>query len=220
MNTKITTSESMNMHAVQPFKPILDIEKIVEQLSPFGSVFKANKGEILRYHSGKNRICYLLLEGSVTLNRRGDGMVLNSEQSKFILGVSNQFSHSENLYIRINENAVLSRLPLERFNLLIESFGLWESLCKLLVYTASRVYEHCTLISQMSSYEIIRYQLMELMNESERIRGNITAANYIKSRTYLSRSGIMRILAELRDAGFIQLNRGILVMINDLPIKF
>ncbi|MBL7637148.1 MULTISPECIES: winged helix-turn-helix transcriptional regulator [Atlantibacter] len=220
MNTKITTMETMGGKFVQACKPTSDIEKIIKEIAPFGTVFQANKGEILRYRSGKNRVCYLLHQGSVTLNRRGDGMVLNSERAMFVLGVSNQFSQAENLYIRINENAILTRLPLERFNLLIESLGLWESLCKLLIYTASRVYEHCTLISQMSSFEIIRFHLQELMNESERIRNNITAANYIQSRTYLSRSGIMRILAELRDAGYIELNRGVLVAINELPLKF
>ncbi|WP_039029625.1 helix-turn-helix domain-containing protein [Leclercia adecarboxylata] len=220
MNTKITTGENPAITSAQAVKPVADIEKIIEQIAPFAKPFHANKGEILRYYSGSKRTCYLLHEGSVTLNRRGDGMVLNSEQAIFILGVSNQFSQSENLYLRVNENSVMSRLPLERFNLLIESFNLWESLCKLLIYTASRVYEHCTLISQMSSYEIIRFQLQELMNESERIRTSMTAANYIKSRTYLSRSGIMRIIAELRDAGCIELNRGILVSIHHLPLKY
>ncbi|EKS9201225.1 helix-turn-helix domain-containing protein [Enterobacter cloacae] len=220
MNTKINTGEYPELASAQALKPITDIEKIIEQIAPFATPFRANKGEILRYNLGSKRTCYLLHKGSVTLNRRGDGMVLNSEQATFILGVSNQFSKSENLYLRVNENAEMSRLPLERFNLLVESFGLWESVCKLMIYTASRVYEHCTLISQMSSYEIIRFQLQELMNESERIRTSITAANYIKSRTYLSRSGIMRILAELRNAGCIDLKRGVLLAINHLPLKY
>lgn len=220
MNTKITIGANTEITSTLAAKPIADIDKIVEQISPFAKKFHANKGEILRYYSGNKQTCYLLHEGSVTLNRRGDGMVLNSEQATFILGVSNQFSQSENLYIRVNENALMSRLPLERFNLLIESFSLWESLCKVLIYTASRVYEHCTLVSQMSSYEIIRFQLLELMNESERIRTSMTAANYIKNRTYLSRSGIMRIIAELRQAGCIEVNRGILVAINHLPLKY
>ncbi|MDR1750477.1 MAG: helix-turn-helix domain-containing protein [Enterobacter cloacae] len=220
MNTKITIDTNSEITPSLAAKPIADIDKIVEQIAPFATSFRANKGEILRYYSGNKRTCYLLHQGSVTLNRRGDGMVLNSEQATFILGVSNQFSQSENLYIRVNENALMSRLSLERFNLLIESFNLWESMCKVLIYTASRVYEHCTLVSQMSSYEIIRFQLLELMNESERIRTSMTAANYIKNRTYLSRSGIMRILAELRQAGYIEVNRGILVAINHLPLKY
>lgn len=220
MNTKINTGENPELASAQALKPIADIDKIIEQIAPFATPFHANKGEILRYNFGSKRTCYLLHKGSVTLNRRGDGMVLNSEQATFILGVSNQFSKSENLYLRVNENAEMSKLPLERFNLLIESFGLWEPVCKLMIYTASRVYEHCTLISQMSSYEIIRFQLQELMNESERIRTSMTAANYIKSRTYLSRSGIMRILADLRDAGCIDLKRGVLLAIRNLPLKY
>lgn len=220
MNTKISTGTNLGIPSALVAKPIADIVKIIEQISPYAKSFQANKGEILRYYYGNKRTVYLLHQGSVTLNRRGDGMVLNSEKASFILGVSNQLSQTEDLYLRINEDAQMSRMPLERFNLLIESFGLWESLCKVLIYTASRVYEHCTLISQMSSYEIIRFQLLELMNESERIRTSITAANYIKNRTYLYRSGIMRIIADLRDAGYIELNRGILLSIKHLPLKY
>ena len=211
MNTKISTGTNLGIPSALVAKPIADIVKIIEQISPYAKSFQANKGEILRYYYGNKRTVYLLHQGSVTLN---------SEKASFILGVSNQLSQTEDLYLRINEDAQMSRMPLERFNLLIESFGLWESLCKVLIYTASRVYEHCTLISQMSSYEIIRFQLLELMNESERIRTSITAANYIKNRTYLSRSGIMRIIADLRDAGYIELNRGILLSIKHLPLKY
>jgi hypothetical protein len=82
----------------------------------------------------------------------------------------------------------------------------------LLIYTASRVYEHCAQISQMSAYDIIRFQLVELMQEPEAIRLNMTAAAYIKSRTYLSRSGIMRILAELRTGKYITMERGVLMI--------
>ncbi|MCG5129617.1 winged helix-turn-helix transcriptional regulator [Enterobacter mori] len=220
MNTKIPTTTDPLIPSAHAVKPEAEINQLIEQVSPFSTRFKSVRGEILRFYSGTKRTCYLLHQGGVTLNRRGDGMILNSEHATFVLGVSNQFSQSENLYIRVTEDALISRLPLERFNLLIERNELWKSMCKLLIYTASRVYEHCSLISQMSSYEIIRFQLQELMFEPERIRQNITAANYIKGRTYLSRSGIMRILADLRDAGYIELNRGVLVSIKHLPIKY
>ena len=65
-----------------------------------------------------------------------------------------------------------------------------------------------------------RKRLVELMQEPEAIRQNITAAAYIKSRTYLSRSGIMRILAELRTGKYITMERGVLVEIHHLPRKY
>ena len=75
----------------------------------------------------------------------------------------------------------------------------------------------CFKVSKLSCYEIIVHQLIELNNEPEAIKNKITAANYILSRTFLSRSGVMRTLAKLKQLGAIQLHRGILVTMNQLP---
>ncbi|HIE5379611.1 TPA: helix-turn-helix domain-containing protein, partial [Enterobacter hormaechei] len=155
----------------------------------------------------------------VALHRRGDGIVLNSESAPFILGVSSQLS-SEHLYVRALETSEVASVSLACFNHVVAQQNLWEHFSNLLIYTASRVYEHCAQISQMSAYDIIRFQLVELMQEPEAIRQNITAAAYIKSRTYLSRSGIMRILAELRTGKYITMERGVLVEIHHLPRKY
>ncbi|MCG0457721.1 helix-turn-helix domain-containing protein [Enterobacter cloacae complex sp. ECC445] len=211
MNTKL------DLNSLIQFKPIEQIEDIFQKVSPFAEPFVAARGEILRYKRMNTHQCFLLHSGTVTLNRRGDGMVLNTEKAPFILGVSNQYSSNDNVYVKVVENSQLSRLSVERFNLLTESYNLWQSLCFVLIYNASRVFAHSTLISQMSSYDLIRFQLQQLMDEPERIRRTTTAANYIMNRTYLSRSGVMRILSLLRSEGYISLQRGILVKIQELP---
>jgi hypothetical protein len=142
---------------------------------------------------------------------------LNAETAPFILGISTQLTSEDNLYIRVVENAEMSSLPLERFNLLIARSALWENLCHVLVYNASRVYAHCARITQMSSYDLIKIQLQELMHEPERVRLNTTAANYILGRTWLSRSGTMKILSQLRSQGYITLQRGVLLAMDPLP---
>ena len=123
--------------------------------------------------------------------------------------------------MRALETSEIARVSLDCFNHIVAQLDLpGEHFSKLLIYTASRVYEHCAQISQMSAYDIIRFQLVELMQEPDAIRQQITAAAYIKSRTYLSRSGIMRILAELRTGNYITMERGILLDINHLPRKY
>ena len=201
-------------------KPVVHIQRLQEQMFPYSESFRVTHGELLRYQYHGKRVCYILLEGSVTLNRQGDGLVLNSEKPPFILGVSNQLSSGDNLYIRATENSHLARLPLERFNLLVEKYNLWEDLCSLLIYSASSVYAHCSAIALLSSYDVVKFQLNQLMNEPSHLRTAMTAANYIQDRTFLSRSGIMRIIAHLRDAGFITLQRGILIDINHLPDRY
>lgn len=74
-------------------------------------------------------------------------------------------------------------------------------------------------ISQLSAYEIIRTHLLELIDEPNAIKNNITAVNYIMDHSFLSRSGIMRVLSKLKSDGYIHLSRGILTDIIDLPEK-
>ena len=200
-------------------KPIKHIQNIIDYTSPYSSSLLVPRGGILDYMSDNIQHCYFLLEGSITLNRRWDGMVLNSQQYPFISGVSHQLSCGDNLYVRTAESSRLCKMPLERFNLLIEKYALWESFCYLLIYTTSSIYEQCSAVSQMSSSGIVMYHLRQLMLEPSRIRNSMTAAGYIMDKTLLSRSGIMRILRQLREAKCIILERGILVGINHLPTK-
>ena len=219
MNTRMAPELIKEHSTVLGVKPFEHIVKIIDNILPFAERRIVSKGDIVHYYQNDIRQCFLLTQGCVALHRRGDGIVLNSESSPFILGVSSQFS-SEHLYVRALETSEIAAVSLERFNHVVAQQNLWEHFSKLLIYTASRVYEHCAQISQMSAYDIIRFQLVELMQEPDAIRKNITAAAYIKSRTYLSRSGIMRILAELRTGKYITMERGVLLDIHHLPRKY
>ena len=219
MNTRLSTPLNNYQLSVLDLKPFAHIDALIKHVLPAASRMIISRGETVHYYKDDIRQCFLLLQGSVALHRRGDGIVLNSESAPFILGVSSQFS-SEHLYVRALETSEIARVPLDCFNHIVAQLDLWEHFSKLLIYTASRVYEHCAQISQMSAYDIIRFQLVELMQEPDAIRQKITAAAYIKSRTYLSRSGIMRILAELRTGKYITMERGILLDINHLPRKY
>ena len=219
MNTRLTPPENHDKSLALELKPFRHIEALIKHVLPAAERVVSGRGDVVHYYKDDIRQCLLLLQGSVALHRRGDGIVLNSESAPFILGVSSQFS-SEHLYVRALETSEIARVPLDCFNHIVAQLDLWEHFSKLLIYTASRVYEHCAQISQMSAYDIIRFQLVELMQEPDAIRQKITAAAYIKSRTYLSRSGIMRILAELRTGKYITMERGILLDINHLPRKY
>ncbi|MEP9951863.1 helix-turn-helix domain-containing protein [Klebsiella sp. GG_Kp154] len=219
MNTRLTPPENHDKSLALELKPFRHIEALIKHVLPAAERVVIGRGDVVHYCKDDIRQCFLLLQGSVALHRRGDGIVLNSESAPFILGVSSQFS-SEHLYVRALETSEIARVPLDCFNHIVAHLDLWEHFSKLLIYTASRVYEHCAQISQMSAYDIIRFQLVELMQEPDAIRQKITAAAYIKSRTYLSRSGIMRILAELRTGKYITMERGILLDINHLPRKY
>lgn len=178
------------------------------------------KSRVIQYNKAGDKICIVLHQGSMAVHRRGDGIVMISEGAPFIFGLSNQLNSDNTLYLRTLETCRLSYISLTEAEKIISEKKLWKSLCDLLIYTTSRVYEHCAQIHQMSAYDIIRFQLNELLRESDEVRLKTTVPNYIKTRTYLSRSGIMRILSELKTGGYIQVEKGILLGINYLPKKF
>jgi hypothetical protein len=55
--------------------------------------------------------------------------------------------------------------------------------------------------------------------EEDELSGSVTAERYIREKTQLSRSGVMRILADLKTGGFIEMEEGRLIKINKLPAR-
>lgn len=209
------------MYNALTFKPNQHIENLINQLKPESNIFETYARQKINYENNSSRKCYLLLSGSIALFRTRDGFMMNSESAPYVFGLSNQLAAADYLYMQTMEPSRIACLSLFTANAIIAERDLWESLSHLLIYTAGRVYDHCTRISAPTSYAIIRSQLYELMQESEEIRHSITAANYIQSRTFLSRSSIMKILAELKKGSYITTERGILLQIKQgIPMKY
>ncbi|ADO48408.1 winged helix-turn-helix transcriptional regulator [[Enterobacter] lignolyticus] len=209
------------MYDALAHKPIPHIENLISHLESKCNIFETNNRQIINYEKDNSRKCYLLLAGTVALFRTHDGLMMNSETAPFAFGLSNQFATADNIHMRTLERSRIASLPLKTANAIIAGQNLWESLAHLLIYTAGRVYDHCTRITAASSYDIIRSQLYELMQETPELRQNITAAAYIQTRTFLSRSSIMKILAELRKGGYITTERGLLLQIQrGIPLRY
>lgn len=205
---------------LEKLKPVADIERLMRHLNLGVNKIQTNNNQRINYIEEDIRYCFLLHSGSVSLHRKVDGMVLNTESAPYVFGMSTQLTHADYLYIRIHNAAEVSMLPVQRANEIIAEHNLWKSLAHLLIYTATRVYDHCTKISALTSYEVIRYQIYELMGETEAVRRSVTIARYVQGRTFLSRSSIMKILADLKKGGYIITDRGMLVSINHIPLKY
>lgn len=67
---------------------------------------------------------------------------------------------------------------------------------------------------------MIRSLLIEMSNEPDEIIRNYSIEKYISERCYLGRSGIMKILSDLRKGGYVEIKRGKLIKIIKLPEKY
>lgn len=110
MNTRLTTPLNNQPSSALDLKPLFHIDTLINHVVPAAKRMIIARGETVHYYKDDVRQCFLLIQGSVALHRRGDGIVLNSESAPFILGVSSQFS-SEHLYVRALETAEIARVP-------------------------------------------------------------------------------------------------------------
>jgi len=200
-------------------KPQDHILNLIKTLSPHAQVVPADKLSTLDFVRTNTKQCYLLEEGHVIINRRDDGITLNTESAPFVFGFTLNSKLHPRLCIRPSPDAVLRRLSLESAMHFVEKESLWESLTQLLIFISARLFRHCTRLSQSGMYETVRSLLIELINESPKIRQAESTYNYIQNRCLLSRSGIMSILSSLRAGGHIELENGKLAKINYLPEK-
>lgn len=174
----------------------------------------------LGFEVGGERYCYLILKGSCTVHRNSDDRVMSTVTSPALVGLSNLVQLETEGYIKTLTSSDIAILDMITAHEIISSNQLWEPVAKHMMVIAGKLFQSGEQLTAPNSYDIVRAQLNELMNESPNVRENTTAEYYIREKTQLSRSGIMRILSQLKKGGFIEINRGVLNNIIYLPKKF
>jgi len=169
---------------------------------------------------GDERFCYLILKGRVTFYRQSDDLAMATVTAPSLIGIGNLQQMLMDGYIKTLVACDISILKMATVYDIISANQLWEPLAKHMMIVAGKAFESNEQLSAPSAYDIVRVQLNELFNEDPIIRNNITAERYIREKTHLSRSGIMRILAGLKAGGYIEMQRGVLINIVKLPEKY
>jgi hypothetical protein len=193
---------------------------LVEKLSPYVEYKLYPTGRRLGFDHDSVPKCYLIRSGAVTLHQQPGDVLIGMFEAPSIRGgvqpSANIFCASLSLRVSMpSEIAVLDHSQLLE---LIGQNGLWEIFAMHLQAVTNALFTHTLQLStSSSSFEMVRNQLIELMNEPQLLRVISPAEKYIRSKTGISRSGTMRILAEMRASGFITMENGILKSINKIP---
>ncbi|EKS6885929.1 helix-turn-helix domain-containing protein [Enterobacter bugandensis] len=195
-------------------------QELISYLLPECTTRRTARGERLDLQINGQGMCYLILEGTVAIYRRSDDMMLSTARSPALFGLANLTDIYFNDYLKTVSPCLIGTLTTERVNEIIKEKALWGLLSKQLMFVYSRLYNNVMPQGAPTAYEMIRQQLIKLMEEDESYRSSVTAERYIREKTQLSRSGVMRILADLKTGGFIEMEEGRLIKINKLPAKY
>ncbi|KLW91633.1 helix-turn-helix domain-containing protein [Enterobacter sichuanensis] len=195
-------------------------QELITHLQPYSAIRNTGRGEQLDLVVNGQGMSYLILEGTVAIYRRSDNLMLSTAKSPAFFGVANLNDIFFDDYLKTVTPCKIGLLPTRELNVLIQEKALWGLLSNHLMFMYNRLYNTVMPKGAPTAYEMIRQQLMLLMNEDDSYRQGITAERYIRDKTQLSRSGVMRILADLKTGGFIEMEEGRLIKINKLPAKY
>ncbi|ELP5714423.1 TPA: helix-turn-helix domain-containing protein [Enterobacter asburiae] len=195
-------------------------QELISHLLPESTTRGAARGERLDLQINGQGICYLILEGTVAVYRKSDDMMLSTARAPAVFGLANLTDIYFNDYLMTFSPCLIGTLTTERLNDIIQEKALWGLLSKQIIFAYSRLYNNVMPQGAPTAYEMIRQQLVKLMEEDRSYRLSVTAERYIREKTQLSRSGVMRILADLKTGGFIEMEEGRLITINKLPARY
>jgi CRP-like cAMP-binding protein len=196
---------------------------IIEKIGPSVEYKFYPKGHRILLSSARPNTLYMIRSGVISVHRQPDDILIAILKAPTLRGMMNahlwNFSSDTAYTLKVIEGVEMATISRDEFSLLLNELQLWDVYAKHLEFNLSMLSEHLFKLLSPTAYDVVRLQLPELMSEPESVRNSVTIEEYIRSKTRISRSRIMKILSELKAAGYIQINRGNLVWIKELPDK-
>lgn len=200
---------------------LLYLKLIMVELEPQLTYRLYPVGKRFSFSANHEPDCYFIRTGSISLSRQPDDILLEILEAPTLRGIIPVHEASHSLYtMRVVETAEIAILGKEQFYTLLTEHGLWESYARHLQMMVSISSEVLFRLSSPSAFDQVRYQLYELMSKPQTLRESITAENYIRGKTRLSRSAIMNTLSALKRGGYISIVNGHLIDIKYIPSRF
>jgi hypothetical protein len=194
--------------------------ELFEKLSPYLEFHKVPAQTRFNLYEDGTSYCYFVRDGWFSIHHSADPVLLGTLQLPGIIGIGGAIPESAGLYIesKVESEVAISTVP--EMHALINELDLWEMLSKHIFRMTGSIFTKGVLLTGSTSYEIMRFHLLELINEPDAIRNSTVAATYVQQKTRLSRSTIMKILAQLKQGGYVTLENGILKEVHKLPLKY
>ncbi|EPM0023443.1 helix-turn-helix domain-containing protein [Citrobacter farmeri] len=194
---------------------------LLDTLEPYLTYNICPVGKRFSFNATRQSKCYVVRRGVISLIRQPDDILLDIFEGPTLRGIIPVHETSDSQHImRVLEPAKIAIVDKEEWYSLLTQHDLWQPyamhLQLMLGVGAEVLFKHMA----PTVFERVRYQLCELMSKPLTVRESITAESYIRSKTRLSRSAIMKTLSALREGGYICMENGYLKEIKKIPVHF
>lgn len=193
---------------------------LINVLSPFVTFEKIPPQRRLYYTVDGAKMCYLIRSGLIKVRRDADEFVMATLPTPNIAGITDMVPDTSGVYLELQSEGEIATLTTARAQQLIAETNSWELLAKHITKVTTNLFNNNIIMTAPTTYEVVKFHLIMLTREPDSVRETTSAVKYILERTRLSRSTVMKMLAQLKQGGYIQLEDGILVTLNHLPARY
>lgn len=209
-----------NIHKTFLSIPSPSSRELVAKLRPYTVVKSYPARRKLTLSSEGAHFCFLIVKGRYQLHRQTDNLIVGIGNGPSILGLGNTTNMYIGTYITMLTVCEIGILTSEEALELIDREQLWRTLSDHLFIISGKLFTIYRQLTLPTVYEVVRTQIQEYMCEEITYRESITVEQYIRNKTHISRSAIMKILLSLKSGGYLELERGKIITINSLPKKY
>lgn len=191
------------------------IQLLIDHLSQQENIFTKRKNQIVTMDGFSERNILIFHHGIISGCRPNDDRLLVNFVAPRIFGLNNIFDTTL-LYFRACTDISYEFLPLVEAEAIIHEKNLWQSVAANHMVTIANMLKYVNSMTGVSSYAQVINCLYQLQAEPEIIRLRRTAADYIVDKSGLSRSTVMKMLAQFKAEGKVILSKGLLMDVKNL----
>jgi len=204
-------------------KPLESIHRLMAAFvsisKPYQYDGKNGEARLKDQHAGFD--VYLVTKGRVDIWREADNRLVETAFAPSILGLQGSAYRSQHYHLKFPAGTDVSTVSLQSAMDIIDQQSLWRDVFYYQGYLNDRQLHHESMLINSSTYEIVCLFLRDLSHYSDSERAKLSVADYILQRSNLARSGVMKVLADLRFGGYIDIQHGKLIKIlNNFPRNY
>ncbi|HAY7230802.1 TPA: hypothetical protein JN332_001989 [Shigella sonnei] len=192
-----------------------NIQQLIDGLSQKQSIFSKRKNQVITMDGFSERNIILFHQGIVSVCRLSDDRLLANFTAPRVFGI-NYYLDEVFTYFRACTDVSYEFVPLVVAEKIIADKNLWKEVAVNHMVTLNQIFRYVNHMAGVSSYAQIINCLYQLQAEPDIIRLRRTAADYIVEKSGLSRSTVMKMLAQLKTEGKLLMSKGLLMDVRNL----
>jgi hypothetical protein len=137
-----------------------------------------------------------------------------------MFGITSIFNDVGHVYGLARSELIVRMIKKSEFIALLTQANAWSQMTKILTWYLLVANKRDDILVARSAYDVIREFLLEINDLIILGQHKINIYDYIQEYTNLARSTIVKILSELKRGEYIEVDKGHLIKINSLPVKY